>query len=74
MNRWIVGVVMTLAMAIGVIAPVVGSTTSVSAADNPKCKTNYLGVTTWYNGLLDDKCNVKPVGNPATNDDGIVVK
>ena len=34
-----------------------------SAADCPGGKARLITFPAWYNGLVDDKCNMKPLGN-----------
>lgn len=64
MRRLLVAVMMFVTLGTATLAPAVavGNTAYAACADGP-----ILGITRWYRGLLDDKCNIKAPGNG--NDD-----
>ena len=72
MRRFIASFIIIAAMFGAVVAPVVATPTPVAALE--KCRTSYLGVTVWYNGLTDDKCQVKSPGSDQNSLSNFVMK
>lgn len=69
MRRLLVAIMMAVSLGAATLAPsvAVGNTAYAACADGP-----ILGITRWYRGLLDSKCNIKAPGN-GSNDLAIFV-
>lgn len=69
MRRLLVAIMMVVSFGAATLAPSIalGNTAYAACADGP-----ILGITRWYRGLLDDKCNIKAPGN-GSNDLAIFV-
>lgn len=52
---------MVITMSAAMLAPTVAIGAQANAL--AKCRSNYLGVTVWYNGLTDSSCHIKTPGN-----------